>query len=139
MKVPLCEVQQLLSVRKPRHPPPAKFDIGVNVDCPFIPVFRMTPGYAGRIYPMFLSEYGSICMTLDLEDGHDVELELKCYPRVVHAVKAAGVTMNIPCTNKGMKSKLELIKNYIDEILSNSISITGFRYEICCKGNLSLQ
>ena len=38
-----------------------------------------------------------------------------------------------------MKSKLELIKNYIDEMLSNSISITGFRYEICCKGNLSLQ
>ena len=25
------------------------------------------------------------------------------------------------------------------EILSNSISITGFRYEICCKGTLSLQ
>ena len=40
---------------------------------------------------------------------------------------------------KGMKSKLELIKNYIDEILSNLISITGFRYEICCKGNLSTQ
>ena len=37
MKVLLCEVQQLLSVRKPRHPPPAKFDVGVNVDCPFIP------------------------------------------------------------------------------------------------------
>ena len=62
----------------------------------------MTLGYEGRIYPMFLSEYGSICMPLKLEDAHDVELELKCYPRVVHAVKAAGVTMNIPCTNKGM-------------------------------------
>ena len=46
--------------------------------------------------------------------------------------------MNISCTNKRMKSKLQLIKNYIDEILSNLISITGFRYEICCKGNLSL-
>ena len=73
MKVPLCEVQQLLSVRKPHHSPPAKFDIGINVDCPFIPVFRMTPGYEGRIYPMFLSEYGFICKTLHLEDAHDVE------------------------------------------------------------------
>ena len=109
MKVPLCEVQQLLSVRKPCHPPQAKLDIGINVDCPFIPVFRITPGYEGRIYLMFLLEYGFICMTLHLEDAHDVELELKCYPRVLHAVKAAGVTMNIPCTNKGMKSKLELI------------------------------
>ena len=47
--------------------------------------------------------------------------------------------MDIPCTNKIMKSKLQLIKNYINETLSNSISITGFRYEICYKGNLSLQ
>ena len=73
MKVPLCEVQQLLSVRKPCHPPPAKLDIGINVDCPFIPVFRMTPGYEGRIYLMFLSEYGFICKTLHLQDAHDVE------------------------------------------------------------------
>ena len=81
-------------------------------------------------------------MKLHLDDDHDVELELKCYPRVLHAVKATGVTMNIPCTNKGMKSILELIKNYIDESLSNLISITEFRYEIFeiyCKGNLSSQ
>ena len=73
MKVPLCEVQQLLSVRKPHHSTPTKFDIGINVDCPFIPVFRITPGYEGRIYPIFLSEYGFICKTLHLEDAHDVE------------------------------------------------------------------
>ena len=70
-------------------------------------------------------------MKLHLDDDHDVELELVCYPRVLHAVKATGVMMNTSCTNKGMKSKLELIKNYIDEILSNLKSITGFRYEIC--------
>ena len=78
-------------------------------------------------------------MKLHLDDDHDVELELVCYPRVLHAVKATGVMMNIPCTNKGMKSKIEFIKNYIDEILSNLKSITGFRYKICCNGNLSPQ
>ena len=79
-------MQELLLVRKPCHPPPAIFDIGVNEDCPFIPVFRMTQGFEGRIYPMFLLEYGSICMKLHLDNDHDVELELICYPRVLHAL-----------------------------------------------------
>lgn len=77
-------------------------------------------------------------MKLPVEVDPDLEVDSKCYPRVLHAIKASGVTMDIPCTNLGMKKKLESIKKFILEILSNSMMITGFRTELCFKGNLSL-
>ena len=138
MKIPLYEMQRLTTVETPPNPPPAKFDIGVNVETPFIPLFKISSGYRGTVYPMFLNEYGSVQMKLPVEEDPDLEVDLKCYPRVLHAIKASGVTMDIPCTNLGMKKKLEFIKKFILEILSNSMMITGFRTELCFKGNLSL-
>ena len=77
-------------------------------------------------------------MKLHVEEDSDLEVDLKCYPRVLHAIKVSGVMMDIPCTNLGMKKKLESIKNFILEIISNSMKITVFRTEVCFKGNLSL-
>ena len=137
IKIPLYEVRFLHFVKKPPNPPPTQFDVGMNVDCSFIPLFKMAPGYEGRIYPMFLTEYGSICMKLRTDDP-EIQVTLKCYPRVVHAIKASRVTSNIPCTNIGVKNKVQLLQNYIYNIENNDIPINGFRFELCFKGNLSL-
>lgn len=88
---------------------------------------------------MFLTEFGSVCMKLEIENEPDIEIELKCYPRVIHAIKASGIIMDIPCSNRGMKSKLKLISRYIYETLNRSMNIMGFRSEICMKGNVTLQ
>ena len=138
MRISLHEMQGLTSVETPPNPPPAKFDIGVNVETPFIPLFKISSGYRSTVYPMFLNEYGSVQMKLHVEEDSDLEVYSKCYPRVLHAIKISRVTMDIPCTNLGMKKKLESIKNFILEILSNSMKITGFRTEVCFKGNLLL-
>ena len=43
MKIPLYKVRFLHSVKKPPNPPPTQFDVGMNVDCSFIPLFKMAP------------------------------------------------------------------------------------------------
>ena len=48
------------------------------------------------------------------------------------------MTSNIPCTYKGVKNKVKLVQNYISNLENNNISINGFRFELCFKGNLSL-
>ena len=48
------------------------------------------------------------------------------------------MTSNIPCTNKGVKNKVKLVRNYIYNLENNNIPINGFRFELCFKGNLSL-
>ena len=54
MKTPLGEVQGLLMMRKPPINHMAKFDIGLNVDVPGIPLFEIANGHEGMIYPMLL-------------------------------------------------------------------------------------
>ena len=68
MKIPLAEVQALSSIHRPSIPAPSKFDIGVNVDLPFIPLFKISPGYKGTIYPMLLSQSGSAFMKLNVTE-----------------------------------------------------------------------
>ena len=45
-------------------------------------------------------------------DDPEIQVTMKCYLRVVHAIKASGVTSNIPCTYKGVKNKVKLVRNY---------------------------
>ena len=139
MKIPLGEVEDLSSIQQPSNPPPSKFDIGVNVDLPLIPLFKISRRYEGTIYPMLLSECGSAFIKLNVVESHDIRVELKCYPRVVHTIKVSEVTMNMPCTNQGMKKKMESIKGYILQILDDAMPVTGFQIEMCFKGHLSFR
>ena len=57
--IPFYEVRYLHCVKKPSNPPPSQFDIGMNANTGYIPLFKMAQGFEGRIYPMFMSDYGS--------------------------------------------------------------------------------
>ena len=49
--------------------------------------------------------YGSVELILDAQSNDMQSLTLKCYPRVMHYLKANRTTATIPATNKGMISK----------------------------------
>ena len=57
----------------------------------------MVQGFEGRIYHMFMLDYG-------------------------HTIKVSEVTANIPCINKGVKSKLKVIQNNLYKIKNNNIT-----------------
>ena len=85
--------QGLSMMQNPPINPSAKFDIRVNVDVPWISLFNIADGYEGTIYPMLLrGSIGSAFMQLDVLQSHNICIELKCYPCVVHAIKASRVT-----------------------------------------------
>ena len=131
MKIPLGEVKGLPTMQKPSINPMAKFVIKVNVDVPCFLLFKIVRGYEGTIYPMLLTgSSGSALMQLDVLESHNIRVEMKRYLRVVHAIKASGVTMKVPSTNGELK-KVDSIRSFILQILEGNITVSGFCTEMC--------
>ena len=107
-----------------------RFDIGRNVDTCSIPIFGITKQNSGdKIFPMFGNMgtgYGSILHQIPSSNNQVESLTLKCYPRILHHLKATGITMDMPNTNYGMRTKLSKIADFITNIGKN---IGGYRYE----------
>ena len=85
---------------------------------------------------MLLTEFGSVSIKVQTNSS-DFEVELKCYPRVIHILKASGLTMNIPCTNRGMVTKLTTIHSIIHDVSTQAVPICGYRFEFCFNGDLT--
>ena len=135
MKIMLAELQFLNNIQTPSNLT-ARYDIGVNVDTNYIPLFNILPSYEGKVYPMLLTEYGSVSIEMQTNSS-DFTVQLKCYPRVIHFLKAYGLTMNIPCTNRGMTTKLKTICSIIHDISTQDAPICGHRFEFCFNGKLT--
>ena len=85
---------------------------------------------------MLLTEFGSVSIKVQTNSSN-FEVELKCYPRVIHFLKASGLTMNIPCTNRGMVTKLTTIHSIIHDVSTQAVPICGYRFEFCFYGDLT--
>ena len=79
--------------------------------------------------------YDSTSLNIPSSNGEVQSLTLKCYPRILHHLKATGITMDLPNTNRGMQTKLSKIMNSIANIGNN---IGGFRYEFVFYATQSL-
>ena len=71
--------------------------------------------------------YGSVELILDAQSNGMQSLTLKCYPRLMHYLKANRITATIPATNKGRISKLKMTEKMVQS-MDRSLMV-GFRYE----------
>jgi len=107
MKIPYNDVLFLDTMTKPDVTTQIKYDIGRNVNTSTIPLFGFDH-CVGTVFPMFGdlgAGYGSICISLTPPSNRIDSVTMKCYPRILHHIKAQGITMEMPGTNRGMKSK----------------------------------
>ena len=78
------------------QPPPcsllSRFDLGRYCHVPYIPIFGKVDDVSGNIYPMLRElggGYGSV--ELNYELPHTQTCKLKCYPKLVHYLKAHNI------------------------------------------------
>ena len=132
MKIPYSEVELLNTFAVPTKASLARYDIGRNINTSSIPLFCVNPEYSGNVYPMFHhigAGYGSVLVRLKDEDPRVDSVQLKCYPRVMHFIRASAITDTIPRSIVKMTAKLEKIKYTAKVMRSNLEQLTGFRYE----------
>ena len=55
-------------------------------------------------------------------------MELKCYPHVLHFIKAHGINMEIPNTIFGIKDKLKNIVDLAKEMETKQKMLLGFQF-----------
>lgn len=82
-----------------------------------------------KVYPMFGdlgAGYGSTSLDIPATSNEIQLVTMKCYPRLLHNIKASGITMELPKTIRGMRTNLNQIIKFVDNIGDN---IGGFRYE----------
>ena len=113
------------NIREPINPPLSQFDAGINCDTDYVPIFDLENGHEGENFPMLLEGWGSVCLPLTTSEQYEVTL--KCYPRVVHVLKASRIMMKISNTNRGMRSKIKSIRSFIDDIVDNTLVITRYK------------
>ena len=69
-------------------------------------VFGTTDQHSGdKIFPMFGdmgAGYGSTLLNIPSSNNQVQSLTLKCYPSILHHLKATVITMDLPNTNSGM-------------------------------------
>ena len=63
MKLALGELQFLNSIKTSVNST-SRYNIGVNVDTNYTPLFKVSPGNEGKIYPILSTEFGSVCINL---------------------------------------------------------------------------
>ena len=84
------------------------------------------------IYPM-LGElgggYGSV--ELNYELSHTQNCKLKCYPKLVHYLKARNIGVDLPTTVKGHKGRVGALEEMLIELNSDSGGdLCGFCFEL---------
>src|SRR3982751_8832 len=105
-----------------------EFDIGVMIEDPdLIPVFQGRPSTRDRTYPMFGwlgSGFGSVNFHWQ---GHRV----KCYPRLVHALKAyaSNISMTDPRSVRSLRSRREPLCGLKQWLQQNRKMLGGLRIE----------
>ena len=117
-----------------------RFDVGRNVSGAVIPLFSISQGHRGKLFPMLGdmgAGYGSIMLKTQITSPRIESANLKCYANIVHHIKALGITLTIPKTNNGAAIKLKQIEHVLDKLIERKVG--GFRYECVFYGMMTLQ
>ena len=124
------------------RPPPCSllswFDLGRYCYVPYIPIFGKVDDISGNIYPM-LGElgggYGSV--ELNYELPHTETCKMKCYPKLVHFLKARNIGVDLPTTVKGYRSRVGALEQMFVELNTDpGRYLCGFRFELAISGTL---
>ena len=114
----------------------SRFDLGRYCYVPYIPIFGKEDDVLHNIYPMLgeLSHgYGSV--ELNLELPHAQSCQLKCYPKLVHYLKARNIGVDLPMTLKGYKSHVGALEEMLIKFNADSgRHLCGFRFELAISG-----
>ena len=79
--------------------------------------------------------YGSV--ELNYELPHTQSMKLKCYPKLVHYLKARNIGMDLPTTMKGYRSHVGALEQMLVELHADPGKyLCGFRFELAISGTL---
>lgn len=117
------------------------YDIGHNFESLTIPLFSVPR--PGQVYRMLLGRAGSVSFYATAPKPN-TSIRVIYYPRVVHLVKCyvgASYRQDMPCTIKGMKSRLDKVKEQLGLMIANTPPerFSGYRVEVTVTGNVSLE
>ena len=105
---------------------------------PYIPIFGKVDDVSGNIYPMLRElggGYGSV--ELNYELPHTQTCKLKCYPKVVHYLKARNIGVDLPTTVKGYRDRVGALEKMLIELNNDpGRYLCGFRFELAISGTL---
>ena len=105
---------------------------------PYSPIFGKVDDISGNVYPM-LGElgdgYGSV--ELNYEFPHTQTTKLKCYPKLVHYLKARNIGVDLPTTVKGYRSRVGALEQMLLEFNTDpGRYLCGFCFELAISGTL---
>ena len=114
MKAPFPDLCLFSSFQPPPCSLLSRFDLGRYCHVPYIPIFGKVDDVSGNIYPMLRElegGYGSV--ELNYELPHTQTCKLKCYPKVVHYLKARNIGVDLPTTVKGYRDRVGALEKML--------------------------
>ena len=110
-----------------------RYDLGRNVDVPFIPLFGLSDDTRGTVYPMlhnFGEGHGSVKFSLQSSDEDISSVNLKVYPNLVHFLKSNGLNQEMPQTLRGIRTRLGQLQTLLlTATRAHPSLLCGFRLE----------
>ena len=128
MKMPIDVVEFIDELKCLRLAPPARYDVGRNVNTNSIPVFGLDIGLNDDVFGMFgdlRAEYGSVRLTFEIDDERVDSIAVKIYPRLLHFIKSSHITMDIPGCIGNLIAKFKKIADLVEEMRENTDEICG--------------
>ena len=138
MKAPFPGMCVFSSIQPPQCSILSWFNLGRYCYVPYIPIFGKVDDISGDIYPM-LGElgggYGSVELNYKLP--HTQTCKLKCYPKLVHYLKACNIGVDLPTTVKGYRSHVGALEQMLVELNSDpGRYLCAFHFELAISGTL---
>ena len=105
---------------------------------PYIPIFGKVDDVSGNIYSMLRELWGGYgSVKLNYELPHAQSCKLKCYPKVVHYLKARNIGVDLPTTVKGYRDCVGALEKMLIELNNDhGRYLCGFHFKLAISGTL---